>query len=355
MKKKRLQTLQILLSALGAAAFGSGILISPQTASQGVREGLALCGQVVIPSLFPFLVLSSFLVQSGLTQRAGRLLGPVTRLAFRLPGTAGSAILMSLIGGYPVGARMTAQLLDASLITKKQAQRMLLFCINSGPAFLISAVGSAMLRSRRAGLILCAALTASALLIGLFTRFLAAQEPLKESLDLPPAEPAMAQALVDAATQGCAGILSICVWVILFSCIAALLGLLPLPGTPRIFLQCFLEVTSGCALAAGKVPLPALALVLGWGGICVHCQVLRDVNKTGLPLPLFFCGRAVNGLLACLISAGLFRLFPCETAVFSNHVQALPEAFAASAPVAAGMLFMCALLILEVEGRRKKC
>ena len=104
MKKKRLKTLQILLSAFGAAAFGGGILIAPQAASQGVRDGLTLCGQVVIPSLFPFLALSSFLVQSGLAQRAGHLLEPITKLLFRLPGAAGSAILMSLIGGYPVGA-----------------------------------------------------------------------------------------------------------------------------------------------------------------------------------------------------------------------------------------------------------
>lgn len=212
-----------------------------------------------------------------------------------------------------------------------------------------------MLRSRQAGLILCAALTASALLIGLCMRFLASKETMRESPVVPPTGQSMAQALVDAATQGCAGIVSICVWVILFSCIAALFSLLPLPSTLRILLQCFLEVTSGCASAAGKVPLPALALVLGWGGICVHCQVLHDVSKTKLSLPLFFCGRVANGLLACLISAGLFRLFPCETPVFSNHVQALPQAFAASAPVAAGMLFMCALLILEVEGRRKTC
>ena len=54
-----------------------------------------------------------------------------------------------------------------------------------------------------------------------------------------PTGPSMAQALVDAATQGCAGIVSICVWVILFSCIAALFSLLPLPSTLRILLQCF--------------------------------------------------------------------------------------------------------------------
>ncbi len=298
MKKKRLKTLQILLSAFGAAAFGGGILIAPQAASQGVRDGLTLCGQVVIPSLFPFLALSSFLVQSGLAQRAGHLLEPITKLLFRLPGAAGSAILMSLIGGYPVGARMTVQLLDAALITQKQAQRMLFFCVNSGPAFLISAVGSAMLRSRQAGLILCAALTASALLIGLCMRFLASKETMRESPVVPPTGPSMAQALVDAATQGCAGIVSICVWVILFSCIAALFSLLPLPSTLRILLQCFLEVTSGCASAAGKVPLPALALVLGWGGICVHCQVLHDVSKTKLSLPLFL--RQGGKRLACL-------------------------------------------------------
>ncbi len=323
--------------------------------SQGVRGGLTLCGQVVIPSLFPFLALSSFLVQSGLAQRAGHLLEPITKLLFRLPGAAGSAILMSLIGGYPVGARMTVQLLDAALITQKQAQRMLFFCVNSGPAFLISAVGSAMLRSRQAGLILCAALTASALLIGLCMRFLASKETMRESPVVPPTGPSMAQALVDAATQGCAGIVSICVWVILFSCIAALFSLLPLPSTLRILLQCFLEVTSGCASAAGKCLCPPLRLCSAGAESACIAKCCTMYPKQSFPCRSFFCGRVANGLLACLISAGLFRLFPCETPVFSNHVQALPQAFAASAPVAAGMLFMCALLILEVEGRRKTC
>ena len=220
-----------------------------------------------------------------------------------------------LIGGYPVGARMTVQLLDAALITQKQAQRMLFFCVNSGPAFLISAVGSAMLRSdRRANPLRGTHCQRAA------DRALHALSRIQRDDERKPCcspyRPVHGAGLVDAATQGCAGIVSICVWVILFSCIAALFSLLPLPSTLRILLQCFLEVTSGCASAAGKVPLPALALVLGWGGICVHCQVLHDVSKTKLSLPLFFCGRVANGLLACLISAGLFRLFPCETPVF---------------------------------------
>ena len=112
MKKKRLKTLQILLSAFGAAAFGGGILIAPQAASQGVRDGLTLCGQVC--DSISFSVFSAFVLPGAirLAQRAGHLLEPITKLLFRLPGAAGSAILMSLIGGYPVGARMTVQLLE---------------------------------------------------------------------------------------------------------------------------------------------------------------------------------------------------------------------------------------------------
>ena len=357
MKKRLQQRLPTLLSTLAALAFGGGILYAPEQASQGVRDGLVLCGQVVIPSLFPFLVLSAFLVRSGLAQRAGRLLGPLTQTLFRLPGAAGSAVFMSLIGGYPLGARMTSQLLDAALITAQQARRMLLFCVNSGPAFLISAVGAAMLHSRRAGLLLCASLTASALLIGVFTRFFPAQgkEHLLPARQADQPASSMASALVEAASQGCAGIVSICVWVILFSCAAALLRLLPLSNAALSLVQCLLEVTSGCAGIAGRAPLPALAFVLGWGGLCVHCQILRDVSRAGLSLPLFFCARAANGLFACLMNALCLHFFPCETAAFSNHVQMLPEAFAASAPVSAGMLFMCALLILEVDGNRKKC
>lgn len=357
MKKKLRQILQTLLSALAVLAFGGGILYAPEQAAQGVRDGLSLCGQVVIPSLFPFLVLSAFLVQSGLAQRAGRLLSPLTQAVFRLPGAAGSAVFMSLIGGYPIGARMTAQLLDASLVTERQARRMLLFCVNSGPAFLISAVGAAMLQSRRAGFLLCAALTSSALLTGFFTRFLPQREAGRPQPEQQAAQPAcsMAGALVEAAAQGCAGIVSVCVWVILFSCAAALLRLLPLSEPALLLVQCLLEVTSGCAGAAGKAPLPVLAFILGWGGLCVHCQILRDVSKAGLSLSLFFCARVTNGLLASLICTGLLRLFPCETTAFSNHVRALPEAFAASAPVAAGMMLMCALLILEVDSSRKKC
>ena len=66
--------------------------------------GLALCGRSVIPALFPFMAASTMLVSLGFGEWASpRLVGLMN--LYRLPGPAGSALLLGLVGGYPIGAR----------------------------------------------------------------------------------------------------------------------------------------------------------------------------------------------------------------------------------------------------------
>ena len=93
--------------------------------TQGAADGLLYCAQVLIPSLFPFMVLSSFVVNSGISAALSRILSPVTVHLFRLPGSAGVTILLSMFCGYPVGARGVRSLLSQRLITQQQAARML--------------------------------------------------------------------------------------------------------------------------------------------------------------------------------------------------------------------------------------
>ena len=109
--------------------------------TQGAYEGLLFCAQILIPSLFPFMVLSSFVVNCGISGILSRFLAPVTKSFFRLPGSAGVTILLSMFGGYPVGARGIRTLLDRGLITREEGARMLCFAVGAGPAFVIFAVG----------------------------------------------------------------------------------------------------------------------------------------------------------------------------------------------------------------------
>ena len=129
-----------------------GILLFPNDVRNGASNGISYCLYTLVPSLFPFMVLSSFIIHSGISKFIGKLLQPVIQFLFYLPGSAGSVIIMSMIGGYPVGARGCMSLLEQGAITQKQAQRMLYFCVNAGPAFIISVVGSTLLQNALMGL-----------------------------------------------------------------------------------------------------------------------------------------------------------------------------------------------------------
>ena len=119
----------------------AALVLFPAQAAEAAKDGLLLCYNVIIPSLFPFFVLSTLVVELGLVSYLGRLLSPLMRPLFRVPGEGATALALGFVGGYPVGARTTLSLYEKGLCTKTEAERMLAFCNNSGPAFILGVVG----------------------------------------------------------------------------------------------------------------------------------------------------------------------------------------------------------------------
>ncbi|MDD3261039.1 MAG: sporulation protein, partial [Oscillospiraceae bacterium] len=60
--------------AAGAAALClvAALLLFPESAAGGARAGIYTCLTVLIPSLYPFLVITVFLIKSGLSSALGR-------------------------------------------------------------------------------------------------------------------------------------------------------------------------------------------------------------------------------------------------------------------------------------------
>ena len=137
--------------ALGLLAVMAGLLAASETAAQAVREGLALCGGSVIPALFPFLVVSRLFVATGSAAALGRLLAPLTRRMLGVSGPSGTAVLLGLLGGYPVGAQTAGELARTGAVSRQEGQRLLLFCNNCGPAFALGVAGVGCFGSLRAG------------------------------------------------------------------------------------------------------------------------------------------------------------------------------------------------------------
>ncbi|MDR2671026.1 MAG: sporulation protein, partial [Oscillospiraceae bacterium] len=148
-----------------------GFLSFPTQAADGAREGLALCLDVIVPSLFPFFVLSALLIELGLADCLGRALERVMRPVFNLPGVCGAAVALGFLGGYPVGARTAMALYGKGLCSRSETERLLSFCNNSGPAFIFGAVGAGLFTSGRAGLLLYLAHALASLTVGVLFRF----------------------------------------------------------------------------------------------------------------------------------------------------------------------------------------
>lgn len=290
---------------LTLAAFAALMLRSP-AAAEGARRGLSVCAVSLVPSLLPFFTLSDLLAALGLADILSARAGGLMRRLFRVSGAGAQAFFLGITGGYPLGASAVARLRRDGLITRDEAERLLPFCNNSGPAFILGAVGGT-LGSPLAGAILYIAHVLAAVCVGLLMRP-KAPSPSASASAAPP--PSFSAAFPKAAAQAVASTVTVCGYVILFS---ALLGMLsPLERLPplwRALCAGFVELGSGAAclggLTASPEALAAASFILGWGGLSVHCQTLAAVEGTDIKTARHTAGRAIGGVISAVFSYGL--------------------------------------------------
>ena len=321
----------------------------PSTVTSGVTEGLKMCFYIILPSLFPFMVLSTYIIKSNIFEFAYKFLSPVSRLLFRQPACTVPVIIMSMIGGFPVGIKMVGNLLRENSITKKQAQRLCIFCMNGGPAFIITAVGVNMLGSTKAGVIMFVSLCLSSLIIGIFTRFLGDKDELKELTRSPNTLVSLSSAVSDALQT----VLGICAWVVIFSAITNCLKICIDNESIYTAISSFLEVTNGCVMLTGKMPVPVITAIIGFSGVCVHCQVISELKECGVKYSHFFVCRVLNGAVASFISYLLLIVFPVEIDVFASAQNMTVATFSVSLPAFFTFAIMCIIMILDIDRKKK--
>ncbi len=259
--------------------------------------GLTLCGRSVIPALFPFMAASTMLVSMGFGEWASPRLAGLMSL-YRLPGPAGSALLLGLVGGYPIGARTAAELHKKGLLTVDEAERLLGFCNNSNPVFLLSVLGGGVFGSPRAGVYLWLIHVFSALLTGFFFRG-SGRSLGRQTLPraAPCQSPSLPTAFVEGVKSACGSMVYVCGFVLFFYVLASPLAKLGGPlGTGLVgFFELF-SLTP--LLAADRLGFILASVCAGWGGVSILCQTAAVLEGSGLRLRTCLTGKALQALLA---------------------------------------------------------
>lgn len=335
----------------GIVAF-TVLFLFPQEFASGFSAGLSNCANVVIPSLFPFLAASSLAGSGEMPKCIKKIAEPLTRRLYRLPCDCLPAIILGQVGGYLSGVKAADSLYSSGIISRSQARRLLLFCINSGMGFSVNAVGNALLNSRESGKILLLSLCISSLFIGFFIRFLP-DDPAEKKLTNPQ-KISFSRAVVNSVSSSSSAMLVCCGFVCFFSGAIAVITAAVGNPTASLTLSCLLEVTSGCASAAGNVSLPVIAAVCAFGGICVHMQIFSLSEAFGVSIPIFYLFRIFHSVSAFAVCKIILFFFPVDIQT-SLSVTADFEMWSFSAPAAISLLFLCSLLILDLDNTKKLC
>ncbi len=341
---------------VAASAVACLLIISKSAiASEGIINGLKICSGVIIPSLFPFMVFSSFVIKSGIYIKLGKLLGKPIKLIFNLPACSSGAVIMGFIGGYPIGISITTELLELGAIEEKQAKRLALFSVNAGPAFVVSAVGSVIYQSKNIGYILLASTLLSSITIGIIAGIFSRinGEKVTEKVRLKRHEK-FSSAFVSATESAAKAILSICMWVVTFGAIISFAKALPISKEISVLLCGILEVTSGCTLCAGVFPLAATAALISFSGFCIFFQLMPSIKKIGLKFSSFLLSRIACAALSFIYCTALTHIFPNSVQVFSN-ATVITRSFSVSIPAIICLVATCIVLIFDVDRSKKMC
>lgn len=300
--------------------FNAIMLIFPKEILTGARSGLLQWYNNVLPSLFPFMVFTSMLIYAKFPLRLGKILSPLCRGLFKVSGEGGFAIVTGLMAGCPLGAKTVCDLYREKMITQSEAQRLLVFCNNTGPLFLIGAVGEGMLGEPSVGVKILAVQYLSALIMGIGTGVFARKEKTVTSLCRNDLSTEMCAAFSASVSSAVSSITLVGGFITLFSVIGSILTssgimhFLSLPfiwsgfdeGTSRAVICGILEITNGMSrLTADSFSLPVACALSAWGGLSIHAQSAAFITSSGLSVKKYILGKALQAAIAFITAPSL--------------------------------------------------
>lgn len=323
--RKHLLSIVFVLFLVGLIAFSSDNLAS-------AKSGLLLWVNSVVPALLPFFIACELLSHTDIIDFLGRKLNRIMRPLFNVPGEGAFPLVMGIISGYPVGAKIVTNFRKAGVCTKEEAERLITFTNNSGPLFIIGTVGVSLFGNTTIGIVLFFTHILSCLTVGIFFRFWKCKKVSSfkcyNNLEFKKEQKTTANfsnlgtILQNSIMSSINTIVMIGGFVMLFSVIISILNntkifeILSITISPVLdklnlpisfansFFAGMVELTNGVS-EVSKIPFKAIsvniiicAFLLGFGGISILLQVLSITSTSDISIKPYIIAKLMQGAFA---------------------------------------------------------
>lgn len=327
-----------------------GIISNPKISLSSATVGLSLWFNIVLPSLLPFFIISELLIGIGFVDFIGKLLHPLMRPIFNVPGEGAFPLAMSILSGYPVGSKLTSRLREENLVTKEEGDRLICFTSTSGPLFMLGAVSIGMLNDPNLAPLILLPHYLSILILGLgfsfynskrrkFTyKYSKDSEDLKESYLLwVKTKKPIGSLITNSIKESMDTIILIGGLIVFYSVLIEVLfnfnffqQILSSIANVTSFdtqvikgiMSGFFEMTIGCKnIASINISIFSKILIInfliGWGGLSVHSQALSFINNTDINSKLYLISKFFHGILSSVIGYIIYMF------KYRNYVQSI--------------------------------
>lgn len=334
------------------------------SAAAAVGDSINKCVNVVIPSLFAMLAVSSLFIRSGINGSFPKWAGKLSRAILGMESNIFPVFTFGMFAGYPVGVKMLCDEYTAGRLSRRRAELLSGLCFGAGPAFVFGCISRQLYSSDRAGIIILisnvSANVVLALIMSFTLRKTAEKHPKPKKCSL------SADMLTECVLKSGRAMADICIMVIFFSVLSAflsrsgaaageLLGKLPYldRDSGEVIVAAMLDVTNIGKLPCGDwLLLPYVSGASAFGGVCVMFQIsaLTAGRFSLKPFIALRCAAAVLSYFICRIIMPL--LMEAETVSVSTMKV---SGVSSKSPVPSVMLIlMTVMLMLEFDKKKHK-
>lgn len=312
------------------------ILWQAEAVMQYTRDALYMCYEFIIPSLFPFFVCSGLLIYSGFATVIAKGAQGIMKPLFNISPSGAAAFILGIISGFPSGAICAKDLYKSGNLSKSEAERLLSFCNNSGPLFIIGSLGVSMYSKPIYGVLIYSVHIVSSVIVGMiFSRY------GKGKHNSPPTrinqrEITLSQAFAISLNESAKSILIVCFSIIFFSALSrAILSLIPMGETLNAIIYGICEFSTG-ALNISALDIDDFyklilsSLIVGFSGLCVHIQVMAVTSEAGLSLKPYILGKCLHSIIATVITTAILYISPSFSHTVSHPAFGLGHVFSMS-------------------------
>lgn len=272
-----------------------------------VQNSVTLWKNKVFPTIFPFLLISEFLINYGFINIINYLFGKIFRFIFNTNGTVAYIFFMSIISGFPSSSIYINDLYKKKLISLESSNKAILFCHFSNPLFIIGFIGSEI--GIKYAIYILFIHYLSSIIVGILFRKIDNGIEVNNVYIFKQ----FGSVLKSSIKKGIDNLLLILGTIIFFNIIITSLNLLDLPKFINIFLNIFLELTNGINYILNsfiniKYQCILITMLLSFGGLCVHFQVISILENTKIKYQNYLLARLIQAIISGILMFIFFNL-----------------------------------------------